>query len=128
MVCLPVSALKGAKLSWIIAFIRGEASFGIKELVGDVVVLWADEARTREFIPNYSHSIKLAWPLIHEARVYLIPEEDKSDGWTVYVRNKDEREPIYQEQTQSPMEACLRCFVARKLGLDVELPDELFIK
>jgi hypothetical protein len=70
---------------------------------------------------NYSTDWAQGGPIIEDNAIQLTPDE-YAGTWTAYTTN--EGEP-YEFTGPTPLIAAMRCFVASKLGDDMEVPDEL---
>lgn len=64
-------------------------------------------------------------PIIERERIELIPPKNESDlDWmAVWLNSEDVEAGIQNGPT--PLIAAMRCYVASKLGNEVEIPDEL---
>ena len=60
-------------------------------------------------------------PIIEREAIQLTPDE-YTGTWSAYMTN--EGEP-YEGTGQTPLIAAMRCYVASKLGDDIEIPEEL---
>lgn len=66
---------------------------------------------------NYSTDWAQGGPIIEREKITL---EWTGEGWNAYIRHDDE-----YPDGPTPLIAAMRCFVASKLGDEVEIPEEL---
>jgi hypothetical protein len=110
----PVASLEGAALDWAVA----------KCLPDDTVRIYFEEETGEKLflddweVPEFSPSTDWAQggPIIEREKMTL---EWTGEDWMAYIRHDEE----YFGPT--PLIAAMRCFVASKLGEEVELPNEL---
>jgi hypothetical protein len=69
----------------------------------------------------YSSSWEDGGPIIEREAIQLTPDE-YTGTWTAYTTR--EGEP-YEGTGATPLIAAMRCYVASKLGDDIEIPEEL---
>jgi len=67
--------------------------------------------------PEYSTSWAQGGPIIEREKITL---EWTGEGWNAYIRHDDE-----YPDGPTPLIAAMRCYVASKLGDEVEIPEEL---
>lgn len=114
---IEVSKLSGSSLDWAVAKAEGRR---IESTRGGVY--WPE-------LCHYSPST--SWdkigPLIYREGI-TISEENKDTGlWSAYIRQNlflDDGSDCWQ-LGETPQVAAARCYVASKLGREVEIPDEL---
>jgi len=104
---IKTSELTGAALDWAVA--RCEGGVGNNQLVG----AW------------YSPSTDWAQggPIIEREVISLI--HPKHDCWTAHCYDKTLDDESYTLDGPTPLIAAMRCYVASKLGDEVEIPEEL---
>ena len=77
------------------------------------------------FNPRYSLPCSTDWsdggPIIERESIQLTPNEDM-ESWSAGLMFRQGTED-YQGST--PLVAAMRCYVASKLGSEIEIPDEL---
>jgi len=110
----PVASLEGAALDWAVA----------KCLPDDTVRIYFEEETGEKLflddweVPEFSPSTDWAQggPIIEREKMTL---EWTGEDWMAYIRHDEE----YFGPT--PLIAAMRCYVASKMGDEVELPNEL---
>jgi hypothetical protein len=70
---------------------------------------------------NYSTDWAQGGPIIEREAIQITPDEYKGT-WTAYMTNGGEP---YEGTGPTPLIAAMRCYVASKLGDEVEIPEEL---
>ena len=121
MKTVKVSDLEGAPLDWAVAMCRGK---GLD--VEDKNDPWLTKDGIADQ-PLHSYTPSTDWsqggPIIEENKISL---EIKDDGWWVASRQYNYSETKeYIQLDHSPLIAAMRCYVASKLGYEVEIPEEL---
>ena len=95
------------------------------ELTG-VALDWAVAKAIGEYkpvaVPKYSSDWAQGGPIVEREKIDL--------SWDVELAHKDgwwraEIDVMYESEGQTPLIAAMRCYVASKLGDEVEVPDEL---
>ena len=80
-------------------------------------------------LTNYSPSTYWAQggPIIEREMLEISPHFWTTDGWhwVAYVLGPNNQDENYEQRGNTPLIAAMRCYVASKLGDEVELPDEL---
>ena len=61
-------------------------------------------------------------PLIEREKIDLL---SAIKGWQAYINNNEDDPPLIRGIGPTPLIAAMRCYVASKLGDEVEIPDEL---
>ena len=108
---MKTSELTGAALDWAVAKIEGR-EFEAPESFLD----YYDEGGMR-----YSTDWAFGGPIIEREVIQLTPDE-YTGTWSAYMTN--EGEP-YDYTGPTPLIAAMRCFVASRLGDDVDVPKEV---
>ena len=72
---------------------------------------------------GYSTNWAQGGPIIEREAIQLTPDE-YTGTWSAYMTN--EGEP-YEGTGQTPLIAAMRCYVASKLGDDIEIPKEVTV-
>lgn len=101
------------------------------ELVG-LALNWAvDKARGKSdepYMPRYSSDWAEAGPIIEREKIDLYRICASDTEWQAGIHcsdpNKEHRHQVI-EQGSTPLIAAMRCFVASKLGDEIEAPDDL---
>jgi len=108
---IKTSELTGAPLNWVVATVMGldiEIKYGVVHTDDDEV-----------FMPDLDWNI--VGIIIEQNAIHLTPDEYLG-VWSAYMTH--EGEP-YESTDPNPRIAALRCYVASKLGDEVEIPKEL---
>ena len=111
---MKVSELTGAALDWAVAEALGGK---IPQGTGTLPNQWA---WYEKFAPstNWSHG----GPII-EREIVSIDKEEGGKRWAAYAWRSDR--DLQKAIGPTPLVAAMRCFVASKLGDDIEVPPEL---
>jgi hypothetical protein len=123
---MKTSELTGAALDWAVAKCEGWESV----YVNDVHMLkhyHPEAAHTPHcYIEDFGYSTdwQQGGPIIE--REIIVLTHPKYDCWTATAQDSTDLDmPLYQEDGATPLIAAMRCFVASKLGDEVEIPVEL---
>ena len=107
---MKTSELTGAALDWAVANCEGVIN-------GDALDVG--------FILEGQYAPSIFWdqggPIIEREAIQLTPDE-YTGTWSAYMTN--EGEP-YEGTGPTPLIAAMRCYVASKLGDNIEIPEEL---
>jgi hypothetical protein len=109
---IKTSELKGAALDWAVAKCEG---WGVMKLEKNFLFGTSGDAE------NFSTDWSLAGPIIEREKIALNPHEIDDDCWFA----KDPNPKTYCEEGQTPLIAAMRCYVASKMGDEIEIPNEL---
>lgn len=115
--------LTGAALDWAVAKAKGRTP--VKRVEPGV---WNMAANGHLFRTLWAPSTDWAHggPIIEREMLGVFPSESASGKWCCRPRERDyPRFPIMY--ADNPLIAAMRCFVASKLGDEVDVPDELTI-
>ena len=121
---IKVSEASGLALDWMVATCEGYTNLRVGK---HGVVLFMDPPRVAygaiDFSDlNYSYDWALAGPIIEWERITLDGNAILNQWMAVaYVPNE---EP-WEMRGPTPLVAAMRCYVASKLGDEVEVPDQL---
>ena len=74
-------------------------------------------------VPSYSTDWAQGGPIIERERITLI--HPRWDGWTAHKYDDRVEDESYTLDGPTPLIAAMRCYVASKLGDDVDIPEEL---
>ncbi len=125
---MKTSELTGAALDWAVAKCEGHGVF-IKH--APVQVMYTPQGKRSWYIYTPSTNWAQGGPIIEREGITLSRNEQKSfvgqqpwDSYRIEHLFMDEYEHEYQHGT-TPLIAAMRCYVASKLGDDIELPKEL---
>jgi hypothetical protein len=120
---IKVSEATPTQLDWLVAKCEGHVENGVYgEPVlrdGQLHIHYCGVVLDRCWVPTTDWS--QGGPIIESEAIQLIPDE-YAGVWTAYMTN--EGEP-YEHTGPTPLIAAMRCFVASKLGDEVEVPNEL---
>lgn len=110
-----VSSLTGAALEWAVASALGLTDVQISPFNNKFVTVPCEEFRRSI---HYSEHWGEGGPIVEREKITLHPDQMDSKLWVGNVNCK-----VYAGPT--PLVAAMRCFVASKLGDEVEIPEEL---
>jgi len=117
------SELQGAALDWAVAKCEGNLDRGEVIAIGNQTWCWEDGER-RRYIPSTDWS--QGGPIIEREKINLQCPRGinwQADLWV------EERLPTYGHHRYgsgaTPLIAAMRCYVASKLGDEIDVPDEL---
>ena len=105
---IKTSELSGVQLDWEVA--RLVVGYSYDQL---------REYHRNSFFHSYSTDWSLGGPIIERERILLEPQ---SDHWEA---TRDDGDYVFWKFGKTPLIAAMRCYVASKLGAEVEVPDEL---
>lgn len=119
---IKTSELTGAALDWAVGLCEGV-------LAPDGVHL-SDEycdSLHHDQDGGFSTDWAQGGPIIERELLHVSPEYWVSDGWhwVTYVLGPGNLDENYEQRGPTPLIAAMRCYVASKLGDEVEVPDEL---
>jgi hypothetical protein len=107
---IKTAELTGAALDWAVS-----ACIGIGWEMGDI--------DANEYGPKFKPSTDWAdgGPIIEQEKIALIPPNERIDEWEAVHPDR-----MHNEQyNPTPLVAAMRCFVASRLGDEVEIPEGL---
>ncbi len=114
---IKVSELTGAALDWAVAISQkvciGEPLHSTFALEFKLM----HDSGDLQFSTDWSQG----GPIIEREAIQITPDEYKGT-WTAYMTNGGEP---YEGTGPTPLIAAMRCYVASKLGDEVEIPEEL---
>jgi hypothetical protein len=104
----------------------------LKELALDYVVAMIEgytlnpATRSSAWIA-YSTDWAQGGPIIEREQLHVSPEFWIGDGWhwVAYVLGPGNLDENFEQRGPTPLIAAMRCYVASKLGDEVEIPEEL---
>ncbi len=119
---MKTSELTGAALDWAVAKCEGVETIICPFNVHPHLLRIKGEISTN-YVP--STNWKQGGPIIEREELCFMPilEDDNSTSWAADKRIDDLDDQNFTGQT--PLIAAMRCYVASKLGGDVEIPEEL---
>lgn len=122
MKTIRVSELTGAALDWAVAKCEGyQAVF----TAGSLRPVFRKCEAVENTWPSYSTDWKQGGPIIEREKISLIMQASLGNHWTA---SRPSSSPIgfkTIEEGPTPLIAAMRCYVASKLGDEVEIPKEL---
>ena len=117
---IKTSELTDAALDWAVATCEGQPV--ARHSTGAVYLIdtpWSDKSRVKwlaEFSPRKSWA--QGGPIIERERITLIACDNDFEA-------QSRTTPLACEEGPTPLIAAMRCFVASRLGDEVDIPDEL---
>lgn len=116
---MKTSELVGSALDWAVAKCEGKIDRYEVTQIGDQLWCYEDGEKMR-FFPSTSWA--QGGPLVEREKISVVPIHP---GWTGTI-DLDEGDCMVQTNSGStPLIAAMRCFVASKLGDEIEIPEEL---
>lgn len=110
---MKTSELTGSSLDWAVAKCEGLLCFGYRT-DGERFAVEDSDGNIEGFMPSTNWAQGGA--IIEREKITL---EWTGENWCAYIRHDEE------EFGTTPLIAAMRCYVASKLGDEVEIPDEL---
>jgi hypothetical protein len=115
---MKTSELTGVAFDWAVAKCEGLLAFGYKDDMG-LLLITLSTGEAEYFKPT------LDWaqggPIIEREGISVCPDEIAP--WCAFFDNGTAEYVFYTGET--PLIAAMRCYVASKLGDEVEIPEEL---
>lgn len=113
------SELDGLGLSWAVAYCEGFSPFS------DGISWIIDAGGTFSPIPNYPSDWAQAGPIIERERVDVFYEKHTTGSWVGSMARGNKVGWRYLQYGSTPLIAAMRCYVASKMGDEVEIPNDL---
>jgi hypothetical protein len=112
---MKTSELTGNALDWAVAKCEG--------------IYFEDLEDFEHSAPDYSDWAE-GGPIIEREMIQLTPKcmVNPLHGWAAAYRSFDEDDDVYalhRKRGKTPLLAAMRCYVASKLGDDIDIPEEL---
>ena len=104
--------LTGAPLDWAVAKCEGLLAFGYRKT--DRFIIELSDGEFEEFCPSTDWA--QGGPIIEREKITIF---QTGKDWMGYIRHDTE------SFAPTPLIAAMRCYVASKLGDEVEIPEEL---
>ena len=120
---MKTSELTGAALDWAVAKCEGLSVY--TDMRHDGWATFVDYSDQYCDV-HYTPTTNWGWggPIIE--REVIVLTHPKHDCWTATAQDSTDLDaPLYQEDGPTPLIAAMRCYVASKLGDEVEIPEEL---
>jgi hypothetical protein len=111
---MKTSELTGAALDWAVAKCEGEQIY-----LPHLDRICPDVGEPEFYDPSTDWS--QGGPIIMREAIQIIPDEYKGT-WAAYMTNGGEP---YEGTGPTPLIAAMRCYVASKLGDEIDIPEEL---
>lgn len=127
-----VSELSGAALYWAVAKCEGVSVGNSTQNSGFIETAWDKTTKWQNACEIYAPSIDWSQggPIIEMEEIKIEPWNDdipglewSAEGWRTYDRDGDVSTKSCNGAT--PLIAAMRCYVASKLGAEVEIPEAL---
>ena len=106
--------LTGAALDWAVAKCEGRSE---PEVVNNFAVAWYTWGNT-----HYSTDWAHGGPIIEREYIYLWKPHGVNGAWAAMLDGWPAERVIHDDK---PLIAAMRCYVASKLGDEVDVPEEL---
>jgi hypothetical protein len=124
---MKTSELTGAALNWAVAKCEGYDVF-IKH--APVQVMYTPKGKRSWYIFTPSTTWAQGGPIIEREMIQLTPHcmVNPLYGWAAAYRSFDEDDDVYalfRKRGKTPLIAAMRCYVASKLGDNIDIPKEL---
>ena len=117
------SELTGHALNWAVAKCEG---YEIVRMRGNEITFLdrTDDGALNEKQIGYSTDWAQGGPIIEREGINLVHQGD-AHGWVASLWNYAEQDWHLHTEGTTPLIAAMRCYVASKLGEEVEIPTEL---
>lgn len=134
---IKTSELSGAALDWAVSVAGEYEANGHRPRLGwstrtDVPRYWCVRHQVKDvgWFADYEFCPSRDWsqggPIIDRERIDLSWQSSGRADWMAYGDDQtDAGVPLYAENGPTPLVAAMRCFVASKLGDEVDVPQEL---
>lgn len=130
MMKIKTNELHGAALDWAVAKCEGVAHESF--MLAMDYMAW----RARQFDdpdeltgPHHAYQYSSQWacggPIIERENIYLCGKRWKGGTWVGVINCPSGGMPIASKQGDTALTAAMRCYVAYKLGDEVDVPEEL---
>ena len=112
---MKTSELSGAALDWAVAKCEFSGCEGWDETLSGVDAVSDMEGKVFSPSTNWMQG----GPIIEREKLWVEPTDDGEQWWSTTLSGRHEGEGT------TPLIAAMRCYVASKLGDEVEIPEEL---
>ena len=125
MALVQVKDAEGSVLDWMVARCKGTPAVRMFENSKGFRVYENESMKMQgiNFAPSTNWS--QGGPIIEREKIELIPPKDEDDNEWMAVWYKCEDAEAGIQVGTSPLIAAMRCYVASKLGDEVDIPEEL---
>ena len=124
---MKTSELTSAALDWAVAKCEGGTDFWYDTIATYWIKLdGKDRALSKGWAQSFTPSTDWSQggPIIE--REVIVLTHPKYDCWTATGQDSTDLDtPLYQEDGPTPLIAAMRCYVASKMGDEVDVPEEL---
>ena len=117
---MKTSELTGAALDWAVAKCEGLLAFGWEDDMGLLRIV-LESRDTEYYVPTINWS--QGGPIIEREKIEVQVDE-YSFGWRSCIPHFDGEDEEYS-YGPTPLIAAMRCYVASKLGDNIDIPEEL---
>lgn len=118
---IKTSELTGAALNWAVMYALHN------KVLEPSVNYWLEkyvDPQRRYLCESHSTDWAQGGPIIEQEKI-SIEERMKMGTWLAYIKCADTGESFFITHGPTPLIAAMRCYVASKLGDEVEIPEEL---
>ena len=121
---MKTSELTGAALNWAVAKCEGPSVF-VKH--APVQVMYTPKGKRSWYVYTPSTNWGQGGPIIERELLMIEPVFWTVEGWhwVAYVLGPNNLAENYEQRGSTPLIAAMRCYVASKLGDDIEIPEDL---
>ena len=120
---MKTSELTGAALDWAVTMIeKPEAcEYGLEDWQGQR----RQTVKNGEYVYRWHQSWAQGGPIIERERITLRVSTMVGTDWVAFYDVPNQYHAHVREKGPTPLVAAMRCYVASKLGDDVDVPEEL---
>jgi hypothetical protein len=120
---MKVNELTGSALDWAVAKCEGWETVTATD--NDGSHLWIQKGDEYRAFKNYRYSTNWAQggPIIEREGIFARPKT--TGGWRCWIYDGKGEGIKFDQHGTTPLIAAMRCYVASKMGDEVEVPDEL---
>jgi hypothetical protein len=131
MKVIKVSEATEIQIDWLVAKCEGIPLVLLSPFKGvkNFVMLGQNMKPTSiEYTPTISWA--QGGPIIEREQLEVSPRYWNVEGWhwVAYVLGANNIDDNFEQRGSTPLIAAMRCYVASKLGDEIEIPDELCVK
>ena len=125
---MKTSELTGVALDWAVAKCEGGTGFWYDSIATYWITIdGKDRALSKGWAQSYQPSTNWAQggPIIEREELSVVREYYNSENWTAYMPSHVRDDSAAFGYGPTPLIAAMRCYVASKLGDEVEIPQAL---
>jgi hypothetical protein len=123
MAQMKTSDLKGSVLDWAVTAI--EQPEALRFGVNDWIAQRQSSVKNGEYLHRYHQSWAQGGPIIERGYIGINSPNIRDDFWEAHFGANPDAEGYISMTGPTPLIAAMRCFVASKLGDEVDVPEEL---